>query len=228
MAAKDRNEPIFRRYEREYLDRHHRSLPLSSRTPGEAAYALLAAFETGHPPPQLPVTYEYARTLDHLADALALAFRWFHAVEPGLTVLPTDRPELIREARAFLRHAVDYVILEDLHKSHGRGVLASWHRLAERPGAFLPAAEGCDVDASSSRGLRSVAPFRRASRIASTAALFRVMLPFYHRYPHGQARPPSCWNVAKALATLSARGYSENRDEPRANFTPRWRRKANH
>lgn len=78
----DMHDLALRRFEREVLDTHHRSLPLLNRPPGTALYGLMAAYDSSLLPiaaatPHLtPEAIGSMQRLKYVYESINPALRW--------------------------------------------------------------------------------------------------------------------------------------------------------
>lgn len=125
MPADKVTEQVFRRFEREVLDKHHEFLALWSRDRSTAVYAALAQFDcfailSLFSPPGMS-SIGTAQILKNLEEGLAESLRWLHNGDPQIDLTPTDDPKIIEEAGEFCGFAGKYVDIADFHKMYGRG-----------------------------------------------------------------------------------------------------------
>jgi hypothetical protein len=125
VPADEETERVFRKFEREVLDKHHETLALWSRDRSAAVYAALAQFDcfailSLFGPPAMSGVGA-TQILKNLEEGLAEALRWLHNGDPQIDLTPTDDPKIIEEAGEFCRSAGKYVDIADFHKMYGRG-----------------------------------------------------------------------------------------------------------
>ena len=121
-------EALFRRFEMEVLDVHHRTLPLWARPRGTALYAILSAFDARMPlilgtTETVAARHRAAVRFKDVEEGLSYAVRWLHEASPTVAVVPTDDQAILGEADEFLVHAADYATLVEHHVRYGRGLL---------------------------------------------------------------------------------------------------------
>ena len=121
-------EALFRRFEMEVLDVHHRTLPLWARPRGTALYAILSAFDARMPlilgtTETVAARHRAAVRFKDVEEGLSYAVRWLHEGSPTVAVVPTDDQAILGEADEFLVHAADYATLVEHHVRYGRGLL---------------------------------------------------------------------------------------------------------
>ncbi|QDT91111.1 hypothetical protein [Gimesia algae] len=124
MATRNTNEKVFRKFEKEVLDKHHKTLALWRRDRRNARYAALAQFDcnvisTVLSPPD-PSRIGQLQLLKNLEEGLSEAFRWLHDGSQQFNIKPTDDPNIIEEAGKFCQFAGKYVNIADFHKMYGR------------------------------------------------------------------------------------------------------------
>ena len=125
MSTNDTDEQVFRRFEQDVLDKHHKSLALWNKDRSVAIYSALAQFDCFAilalfgPPVMSGIGA--TQKLKNLEEGLSEALRWLHTGELQFDLTPTDDPSIIKEAGEFCVFAGKYVDIADFHKMYGRG-----------------------------------------------------------------------------------------------------------
>ena len=126
FCGMDSNDYLLRKFEREVLDVHHRSLPLYGRPKNIALYALLAAFDSNlvvyATLNEIGVNREVGtmQFTKNMHEAINPALRWVLEKEGPVDPTPVSEGAIIEEAGRFLVHATFYSIVAAFHILYSR------------------------------------------------------------------------------------------------------------
>lgn len=122
----DDNDFLLRKFEREVLDVHHRTLSLYGRPKNIAFHALLAAFDSnlvvyaaldGLSATEAVGTMQFMKAMH---EAINPALRWILEKEGPLDPVPPFTGSILEEAGQFLVHATFYVTVATFHVLYSR------------------------------------------------------------------------------------------------------------
>jgi hypothetical protein len=140
----NKHDSVLRRFERQVLDAHHRSLPLLRRPPGVALYGLMAAYDSSLLPiaavtPHItPEAIGSMQRLKYIYESVNPATRWI--VSGNLIPDPVLAPNraLIEEGGELLSYARDYVQVAIFHVMYGHDLVTAETDENKRVVRFIP------------------------------------------------------------------------------------------
>jgi len=129
-ADRDASDRVLRHFERDVLDRHHRSMALWALPRPEALYSLLRAYDSMLVVAAEVESHRHSFThvgpyqyLKHVDEGLVHALRWLSDQRPFESIQPTDSAASLDAGGAFLVHAADYAALTTFHVLYSRGAI---------------------------------------------------------------------------------------------------------
>jgi hypothetical protein len=140
----NKHDSVLRRFKRQVLDAHHRSLPLLRRPPGVALYGLMAAYDSSLLPiaavtPHItPEAIGSMQRLKYIYESVNPATRWI--VSGNLIPDPVLAPNraLIEEGGELLSYARDYVQVAIFHVMYGHDLVTAETDENKRVVRFIP------------------------------------------------------------------------------------------
>lgn len=121
----DKDESLFRQYETDVLDEHHKTLRLWKYANRPAAvFAALAQFDCfsilSLLMPEAGLTIAQTQQTKNLEEGLTQAIRWLHDGKSSFDLVPDCARHLVEWAGRYCTFAGTYVDIADFHKMYGR------------------------------------------------------------------------------------------------------------